>query len=776
MSTLPAPLPLPPSPSMRFDGAWMFAAPTAAAAAATSGIGPTLANGKVAFVPVITPSAGLDSLGSVVAVDAGYEQVAAGFHHARFRLHAPSATGAVWTPSALSFDMRHGTLEAEHTVLPSGAAPGAAPLRVRHVAMACRHLPGFAMHTLTVSRSGTVDPGVPVVLFHELSAFGHSEARQSSLVGAEFDCSTVHGADDSSQTILTGRAKDACSGRAVHAACSYLLPTDGSVRCLGLGTSCSSSSGTAHCKLLLQQLPATLSVLVASATDADLGGSASAAEELRRAVLGVLSRSGCSATAVAAEHAAAWEALWVVADMRIAPKDGLDPTHVDAARLHATQGALRYALFNLCSAVRVGGAVALPRRQGGDGCGGLLRQPDGVDAWLLPALLLVTTGAASGALDARHAALPAATRAATGCGYRGAAFDFEGGSGGDGGGAPALWGAAAPLHVFNTALVGVNAWNRYRLTQDRDWLMDKGFPLLRAVADFVASAAAPVAPGRYTLPRTLTLGCNAGVETDNALTVHAVRTALQYACEASYELGLLPRAAWRSVRAGLTLPILPPAQASGYSDVLRTHADATGPRADGEPLDVLMPLSPLLAASFFTQASGRGQGSLTRNLDYHAAEQTAGLPVNQALLACLQARAAQQDPVRVATVERILAEFLESLTELAWGNLVEGDTHVNDPNLSAMLVVAVAQGLGGLTITGGVSETRFRYQAFGLRAASGAVLPPAWKSLQIAAAGGTTTVNRLLYASGGGLTPGAVGPLNAMPPSMVSPWSLNALT
>jgi hypothetical protein len=37
-----------------------------------------------------------------------------------------------------------------------------------------------------------------------------------------------------------------------------------------------------------------------------------------------------------------------------------------------------------------------------------------------------------------------------------------------------MWDAEVPLLLFNTALVGANAWSYYRLTHDRDWLIDVG--------------------------------------------------------------------------------------------------------------------------------------------------------------------------------------------------------------------------------------------------------------------------------------------------------------
>jgi hypothetical protein len=822
-------LPSPPAPAMRYDGQWTLQSASAAAAASTAGVGPTLANGKLAFVPSLIGGGGggVDTAESCVAAGSGLatderHAAAAFFHHARFRLFSPGSSGAgVWAPESLALSLRTGAYSATHLVtVPAAvvaAGGGGVPpqLRVRQECRALRHLPSFALHTLTLS-SAAAGPGTPVALptpialYHELST-----RPEQALSGAVFDCASVYGgvAHADVHTLLTGSATDARVGRDVHGACCYLLPSAPpsaapSVRCLGLGRGADAGGG-AHCKLLVGALPATVSVLVGALTDADASQPRAAAEELRQAVLGVLSRalaalpSGSAAdgaavaAALVAEHEAAWADAWAAADVRIVPKDGISPA--DAERLLATRGALRYAVFNLCSSLRVGGGgggVALGR-------GGLLRQRDGAEeAWLLPVLQLLQTEAALAAVDARSAALAAAERLATGAGYRGAAFAFDGDTAAAAA-AAAMWGASAPLHVFHTALVAVNAWNAYRLSQDRDWLQDRGYPLLRSVADFLASAARPLPPpappGAYEMRGALAFTADVA-EAHNALTVHAAQVALRGAIEAAYELGVRPRAAWRAVRDGLALPLLPPAPspaALAAGDVLRPHAAATARReepqtqtAEGDDgaaallLDVLMPMAPLLGSAFFAPATGRGQGTLTRNLDYHGAAASAAAapqhPYNRAILACLQSRAAQKDAARVSEVEWQLAALLAERTETAWGNLCmqpgqQQTQRHNDVALSAMLVAVVVQGMAGLTVTGGVSETRFRYEPFGVRGASGAVLPPSWKSLQCAAGGGVTTVNRLVYA-GGGVTQGQAAATQAtLVPSLFSPWSANTL-
>lgn len=47
-----------------------------------------------------------------------------------------------------------------------------------------------------------------------------------------------------------------------------------------------------------------------------------------------------------------------------------------------------------------------------------------------------------------------------------------------------IWALSGPLEHHISGCVAVAAWNYFAVTQDLQWLEDKGFPILSAVAKF----------------------------------------------------------------------------------------------------------------------------------------------------------------------------------------------------------------------------------------------------------------------------------------------------
>jgi len=86
-------------------------------------------------------------------------------------------------------------------------------------------------------------------------------------------------------------------------------------------------------------------------------------------------------------------------------------------------------------------------------------------------------------LDYRYDRLQAARQTAFANGYRGALFPWE--SAGSGGEDTPL--CCIPIEIHITADIGMAAWQYYLVTRDRDWLHDRGYPLLEATADFWTS-------------------------------------------------------------------------------------------------------------------------------------------------------------------------------------------------------------------------------------------------------------------------------------------------
>ncbi len=186
-------------------------------------------------------------------------------------------------------------------------------------------------------------------------------------------------------------------------------------------------------------------------------------------------------------HTQAWDRLWE-SDIRI---EG-DPT---------AQRDVRSMLYHLYSFSREGYAYSpSPMRLSGLGYNGHVFWD--TELWMFPALLVLQPDMAKSMVEYRFQRLEAARRNAFCKGYRGAMFPWE--SAETGVEETPVWALSGPFEHHITACVGMAAWNYYCVTQDRQWLRDRGWPILQATADFWASRLlpplCPVAGWRGGLP------------------------------------------------------------------------------------------------------------------------------------------------------------------------------------------------------------------------------------------------------------------------------------
>ena len=92
------------------------------------------------------------------------------------------------------------------------------------------------------------------------------------------------------------------------------------------------------------------------------------------------------------------------------------------------------------------------------------------------------------------------------------------------------------------------------MTQDRQWLRERGYPVLKEVADFWASRVERKGPGRYEINNVI--GANEWQENidNNVFTNGMAITVLRNAAAAARALGMAPDPDWERVAANI--PIL----------------------------------------------------------------------------------------------------------------------------------------------------------------------------------------------------------------------------
>ena len=235
-------------------------------------------------------------------------------------------------------------------------------------------------------------------------------------------------------------------------------------------------------------------------------------------------------------HIEAWEELWR-SDIHIAG----DMTE---------QRAARSALYHLYSFARAGTAFSLsPMGLSGLGYNGHVFWD--TELWMYPPLLMLQPDIAKSLLEYRFQRLGAARENAFAHGYKGAMFPWE--SSKDGSEDTPVWALTGPFQHHITGCVGWAAWKYYQVTKDQLWLRERGFPILKEVADFWASRVERKGPGKYEINNVI--GANEWQENidNNAFTNGMAKTVLRYAAQAAQKLNIPANPDWEQVAENIPL-------------------------------------------------------------------------------------------------------------------------------------------------------------------------------------------------------------------------------
>lgn len=241
---------------------------------------------------------------------------------------------------------------------------------------------------------------------------------------------------------------------------------------------------------------------------------------------------------LARRHRDAWKALWDSGNIFV---DG----DVDAER------DIRLALYHLYSFARAGTALSVsPMGLSGLGYNGHVFWD--AELWMYPPLLMLQPDIAQSLLEYRYQRLGAARQNAFAHGYAGAMFPWE--SADDGSEVTPVWALTGPFQQHITGCVAWAHWKYYQVTGDKDWLRNRGWPVIEAAADFWASRIDPTGPGAHNIDNVI--GANEWQENidNNAFTNGMAITTLRNAIQAASVLGIEPKPEWEQI--ARNIPIL----------------------------------------------------------------------------------------------------------------------------------------------------------------------------------------------------------------------------
>ncbi|MBT8256456.1 MAG: glycoside hydrolase family 65 protein, partial [Bacteroidia bacterium] len=139
-----------------------------------------------------------------------------------------------------------------------------------------------------------------------------------------------------------------------------------------------------------------------------------------------------------------------------------------------------------------------------------------------------------------------------------------------------VWALTGPFQQHISATVGWAFWKYYQVTGDKEWLANRGYPVLKEVADFWSSRVERNGPGNYEINNVI--GANEWEENidNNAFTNGMVNTVLEYSSLAAEALGKSPNPDWRHVAENIPILKFPDGttkENESYNGVMIKQAD-----------------------------------------------------------------------------------------------------------------------------------------------------------------------------------------------------------
>jgi len=382
-------------------------------------------------------------------------------------------------------------------------------------------------------------------------------------------------------------------------------------------------------------------------------------------------------------HEAAWEELWE-SDIQI---EG----DIEAQR------DVRSALYHLYSFARAGTAYSLsPMGLSGLGYNGHVFWD--TEIWMYPPLLILQPEIARSLLEYRFERLEMAQQNAFAHGYKGAMYPWE--SSADGSEDTPVWALTGPFQHHISGDIGWAFWKYYQVTKDKEWLRNRGYPVLKEVADFWTSRVERTGPGHYDINNVI--GANEWEENidNNAFTNGMAITVLRYATQAAQELEITPDPDWNHVADNIPLLQFP-------DGVTRENATYEG--VDIKQADVNLLAYPLNII--------HEEAQVLKDLQFYESRMSPeGPAMGNSVLATLYAR--------LGMPEKAYSLFLKSYkpNEVPpFGVLAEttGGTNPYFATGAGGMLQAVLAGFGGLDITdNGIVQKKTK-------------LPKPWTSLTI---------------------------------------------
>lgn len=177
------------------------------------------------------------------------------------------------------------------------------------------------------------------------------------------------------------------------------------------------------------------------------------------------------------------------------------------------------------------------------------------DSWLFPVLLLLHPERARNIVDFRFRTLGWAMANAARRGLRGAMYPWEADAESGTEQTPRFAGVNGEREIMLNGCIAMAQWQYYQATLDRDWLKERGYPVISATADFWISRVIRHPDGvRYEILNVTSVDEKYTDVNNEAFTNAVARRNLEIAAKAAEVLGFPPDPRWLEVASGLEPP------------------------------------------------------------------------------------------------------------------------------------------------------------------------------------------------------------------------------
>lgn len=460
-------------------------------------------------------------------------------------------------------------------------------------------------------------------------------------------------------------------------------------------------------------------------------------EETKKVSLRVLNE-GVSKTRC--KHVALIADRWKSCNVSIKGKTGINLSETNKINFYNRH--LKYAIYNLISCTRKSddfGIINIPMT-----CSQTSILYTG-DLFLIPVLILLCPDYAKSILAYRNKTQHIAKQLAVGYGFYGSKYPYFDDTLGYKN--TLYWNTYSQFTIFNTALISINTWNYYRVVQDKSWLRNIGYPVLKENAEFFMSIITyDPSTGGYSINDSVGLS---GIVSDsnNIFTNDTVKLALRYAIEAGYELSIGSDDKLNEYYFGLPLLYYQNCNCpSGVGAVYKFDASFSLTLSGNIPIaEPLLPFIPCYTTPNNGQFSNVSVSGVTQNvamkatIDAYLPLVDWTNPLNAAIISILYGMYSQTCPSYLQNFTNSLDNFINNNTSPVWGNM-------KDLTMHALLIEIFLQGIAGYQINGGVAESRFYYQEMAVVSSMSANMPSYWKDIKINSKNTYCIQNQMIYS------------------------------